>query len=243
MTYKANVYSTFGRYHFSHDSPYHGKDVIMGAMEPQITGVSGRLLNRLFRLRSKKTPQLRVTGLCAGTSPVTGEVPANKMASDAENVSIMIAWTTGTVPQTVRDYEVSLQTIYNRLYFVVEGHSHTLTCTRATLTVMPNTVRPDGYSSRESLQTDTWWRHQMETYLALLALCAGNSLVTGEFTSQRPVTWRFDVFFALCLNKRLSKQSWSLWFDTPTRSLWRLGNAEYVSGNYRCEKAILPITR
>ena len=39
MTCKANVYSTFGRYHFSHDSPYHGKDVIMGAMEPQITGV------------------------------------------------------------------------------------------------------------------------------------------------------------------------------------------------------------
>ena len=31
--------------------------------------------------------------------------------------------------------------------------------------------------------------------------------VTGGFPSQRPVTWSFGVFFDLCLNKRLSKQS------------------------------------
>ena len=36
-----------------------------------------------------------------------------------------------------------------------------------------------------------WWRHQMETFSALLAFCAGNSSVTGEFLSQRPVTWSF----------------------------------------------------
>ena len=45
------------------------------------------------------------------------------------------------------------------------------------------------------------WRHQMETFSALLALCAGNSQVTGEFHSQRPVTRSFDVFFDLRLNK------------------------------------------
>ena len=45
------------------------------------------LLNRLFRRRSKKTSKLRVTGLCAGNSPGTGEFPA-QMTSDAENVSI-----------------------------------------------------------------------------------------------------------------------------------------------------------
>ena len=45
------------------------------------------LLNRLFRCRSKKISTLRVTGLCAGNSPVTGEFPA-QMASNAENVSI-----------------------------------------------------------------------------------------------------------------------------------------------------------
>ena len=45
------------------------------------------LLNRLFERRSKKTLKLRVTGLCAGNSPGTGEFPA-QMASYAENVSI-----------------------------------------------------------------------------------------------------------------------------------------------------------
>ena len=70
----------------------------------------------------------------------------------------------------------------------------------------------------------SWWRHQMETFSALLALCAGNSLVTGEFPSQRPVTRSIDVFFELRLNKRLSKQPWSWWFETPSRSLWRHRN-------------------
>ena len=45
------------------------------------------LLNRLFRRRSKKTSNLRVTGLCEGNSPVTVEFPAQR-ASNAENVSI-----------------------------------------------------------------------------------------------------------------------------------------------------------
>ena len=55
---------------------------------------------------------------------------------------------------------------------------------------------------------NSWWHHQMETFSVLLAFCAGNSLVTGEFLAQRPVTRRFDIFFDLRLNKRLSKQSW-----------------------------------
>ena len=63
------------------------------------------------------------------------------------------------------------------------------------------------------------WRHQMETFSALLALCAGNSPDTGEFPVQRPVTRSFDVFFDLHLNKRLSKQSWDWWLETPSRSL------------------------
>ena len=45
------------------------------------------LLNRLIGHRSKKTSKFRVTGLCVGNSPVTGEFPA-QMASNAENVSI-----------------------------------------------------------------------------------------------------------------------------------------------------------
>ena len=75
-----------------------------------------------------------------------------------------------------------------------------------------------------TLRRASWWRNQMETFPALLALCAGNSPVTGEFPSQKPVTRSFDVFFDLCLNKRLSKQSWRWWFETPSRSLWRHRN-------------------
>ena len=48
-----------------------------------------------------------------------------------------------------------------------------------------------------------WWRHQMETFSALLALCAGNSLVPSEFPTQRPV----------------SKHSWGWWFEMPSRTL------------------------
>ena len=83
----------------------------------------------------------------------------------------------------------------------------------------------------------TWWHHQMETFSALLALCAGNSPITGEFPSQRPVMRSFDVFFDLCLNKQLSKQSWGWWLDTPSRSSWHHCN-DFPSGWRRG----LPIT-
>ena len=43
----------------------------------------------------------------------------------------------------------------------------------------------------------SWWRHQMETFSALLALCAGNSPVTGEFPTQRPVTQSL-MFSLIC---------------------------------------------
>ena len=65
----------------------------------------------------------------------------------------------------------------------------------------------------------------MKTCSALLALCAGYSPASGEFPTQRPVTQSFDVFFDLCLNKRLNKQSWGWWFETPSRPLSRHGNA------------------
>ena len=68
--------------------------------------------------------------------------------------------------------------------------------------------------------SNSWWRHQMETFSALLAFCAGNSPVTGEFPTQRPMMRSFGVFFVLSLNKRLSKQSWGWWFETPSRPLW-----------------------
>ena len=65
-----------------------------------------------------------------------------------------------------------------------------------------------------------WWHHQMETFSALLAIRVGNSPVLSEFPAQRPVTWSFDVFFDRHLNKRLSKQSWSSWFEMLSCPLW-----------------------
>ena len=61
-------------------------------------------------------------------------------------------------------------------------------------------------------------------FSALLAICAGNSPVPGEFPAQRPVTRSFDVFFDLRLRKRLSKQSRDWWFETLSRPLWRHRN-------------------
>ena len=46
-----------------------------------------------------------------------------------------------------------------------------------------------------------------------------------DFPAQRPVTRSFDAFFDLRLNKRLSKQPWGWWFETPSGSLWRQCNA------------------
>ena len=63
----------------------HYDDVIMTVIAFQITSLT--LLNHLFGRISKKTSKLRVTGLCGGNSPRTGEFPA-QMASNAENVSI-----------------------------------------------------------------------------------------------------------------------------------------------------------
>ena len=82
---------------------------------------------------------------------------------------------------------------------------------------------PQYWDSVGSL-TFSWWRHQMETFSALLAICAGNSPVPGEFPAQRPVTRSFDVFFDLCLNKRLSKPWWGWWFETLSLPLWRHRN-------------------
>ena len=73
----------------------------------------------------------------------------------------------------------------------------------------------------------------MEIFSALLAICAGNSPVTGEFPTQRPVTRSFDVYFDLRPNERLSKQWWGWWFETLSRSLWRHRNGGWRADGFR----------
>ena len=62
---------------------------------------------------------------------------------------------------------------------------------------------------------------KLKQFSALLSLCEGNPPVTDGFPSQRPATWGFDIFFDLCLNKRLRKHSRRRWFETQSHSLWR----------------------
>ena len=93
---------------------------------------------------------------------------------------------------------------------------------------------PTFSSSFENRTYIAWWRNQMETFSALLAICAGNSPVPGEFSAQRPVTWSFDVFFDLRLNKRLSKHSWGRWFETLPRPLWCHSNGVLVPNFLTC---------
>ena len=71
----------------------------------------------------------------------------------------------------------------------------------------------------------------METFPALLALCEGNSPVTGEFPSQRPMTQSFGVFvFFICACKPSKRR----WFETPPRSLWRHCNVHigHISSSF-----------
>ena len=67
--------------------PLHYNDVIMSALASQITNLTIVYSTVYSGRRSKKAPRLRVTGLCAGNSLVTGEFPAQR-ASNTENVSI-----------------------------------------------------------------------------------------------------------------------------------------------------------
>ena len=63
----------------------------------------------------------------------------------------------------------------------------------------------------------------------------------GEFPTQRPVTRSFDVFFDLRLNKRLSKQPWGWWFETPSWSLWRqcnVINTDKIWNLFQCKECL-----
>ena len=84
------------------------------------------LLNSLFGRRSKKTSKLRVTGLCAGNSPGTGEFPAQK-GSNAENVSIWWRHHVGSLPTVMKHTTAAPQvkielTVLILLLFQTKNH-------------------------------------------------------------------------------------------------------------------------
>ena len=91
------------------------------------------------------------------------------------------------------------------------------------------------------LRTGTWdhtkgmWAHILNLVKVYFHNASSNGSIfrvsgplCGEFTGHRwiPLTkgqWRGALMFSLicAFNKRLNKQSWGWWFETPSRSLWR----------------------
>ena len=124
---------------------------------------------------------------CAGNSRVPGEFPSKGQWRGALMFTLIRAWTNGWVN--------------NR-----DGDDLRCHCAHYYVTVMNELAHGLGVHclwevghSLCNVLDITSWRLQMETSCALLALSVGNSRVTGEFPSQRPVTRSFDVFFDLRL--------------------------------------------
>ena len=148
----------------------------------------GRLLNRLFRRRSKKTSKLRVTGLCAGNSPGTGEFPAQIASFPilfADDTNIFI---TGK----------SIEEMCTKMNDELEKIQGWLNCNKLSLNVLKThymlfaprnkcindaDIRINNISIQRVYVTkflgvlidsklnwknhiDSWWRHQMETFSA-----------------------------------------------------------------------------
>ena len=159
---------------------------------------------------------------CAGNSPVTGEFPSQRPVTQSFDVFFDLRLNkllinnrdSGDLRRHCALYDVTVMIMY----------VSKLECEKIFVSLWPYFRFPrwlcPGISDLRTFSIWKWWRHQMETFSALLAICAGNSPVSGEFTAQRPVTRSFDVFFDLCLNKRLTKQSWGWWFETLSRPSW-----------------------
>ena len=285
------------------------------------------LLNRSFRRRSKKTSKLRVTGLCAGNSPVTGVFPT-QMSSNVENVSIWwrhhgfenrvlymvsyrdivviylsrlsvvscdskyhsctvdekidhtvtstyriplhmmsretivhlldadiittcfeksITWQTDPYKTTCNIKQDAYGYVFNPVIIYSGAVIHMLLCRLVTFMALINNIIPWKYNwgcwcrymfSGDVAPNNTTWNrlmndiYSMETYYFRTMMTSSNGhihRVTGHwwgFPAQKPVTRSFDVLFGLRLNKRLSKQSWGWWFETPSCPLLSHSNAK-----------------
>ena len=154
-------------------------------------------------------------------SPITGEFPSQRPVTRSR-------------PSRRRWFETPLRPLWrHRNFGTINLHS------KAGAIPIWNAIyrrRDTHYKDRTVPPTTSWsfitgtvipWNNDdviKWIFSALLALCAGNSPVTDEIISQRPMTRSFDVFFDLRLNTRLNKPSRRRWFETPLRPLWRHRN-------------------
>ena len=171
----------------------HYNDHIMSTMASQITSLTVVYSIVYSRQRPNKSPKLRVTGLSEGNSPVTGEFHAQR-ASNAENVSIWwrhhakfhLKWQIRVFykpnpVQTMQTFDTS------RALSLRPSWCSQSAKLIGNWLVSWYYVIPHGINS--------WWRHQMETFAALLALGAGNSPVTVN--SPHKGQWREALMLSL----------------------------------------------
>ena len=188
------------------------------------------LLNGLFRRRSKKMSQLRVTGLCAGNSPGTGEFPA-EMASNVENVSIWLRHhgiLYHCIPEVVRfvwkiPYRFEIlpalwQKHYREACEIWEQSSNSMNKFRCfeisrDLTMKRLVWYLNGTQVKAgppTANTMTW------TCFRINGALWGVPSITGGFSSEKKcVTWSFDV--AVSMIRLMNKQYNWRWVE----ALWR----------------------
>ena len=219
------------------------------------------LFIRRFRVRSKKTPTLRPTGLCAGNSPVTGEFPIQR-ASNAVNVSIWWrhhvenafwqscccslfnegSWTNFVTKPSLQFNgcmaKLRLTSVGNRKEQLSSSHHQAW---YDALTMSRGHWSPKDSQYRRPRARPRWWTLRSLWVFCLNSYCWSYVIhddiikwkhflrywpLCGVFTGHRwiSLTKASDAevwhFLDLGLNKRLSKQSWGWWFETPSLPLW-----------------------
>ena len=240
------------------------------------------LLNGLFGPRSNKTSKLRLTGLCEGNSPGTGEFPSQRPvtwkmfpfeavimktcsrfpdekihAIDSNQEALLLLRAIGSQRMkslVLRDYrphlyaeEVTMEltdeqviciTLFVRIskfrcswvkLLLWDSHILDVKCGGMLqfwgsefIKILNTTVF---HWTNSMIAIILWWHHQIETFSALLVICAGNS------PHKWPVMRSFDVFFDLRLSKLLRKQWWDWWVETSSCPLWRHCNADtWIAG-------------
>ena len=119
-----------------------------------------------------------------------------------------------TVKWTPRNY-LQWNWNYRTEEFLEENSFENIVCKISAILLMPRCVR-------------SWWRHQMETFSALLAICAGihRSPVNSPHKASDAELWCF--LWSAPEKKRLGKQWWGWWFETPSRPLWRHCNVNNI---------------
>ena len=156
--------------------------------------------------------------ICAGNSPLTGEFPAQSPVTQSFDVFFDLRLNKRLSKQPRGWwFEKPSRPLWRHcnVYFTQFVY------TQCKVLHVPYAM--SSLTGSDHVEARTWWRHQMEIFSALLAF--------GEFPAQRPVRRSFGVFFDLCLNKRLIKQSWGWWFETLSRPLWRHCNENKIRCN------------